>query len=689
MHVFPAEIPAAEARRVDVVEVKVARKVAPLFGLGAELDPFRRSWVCDYTALSLAEIGRGAPFPERAVRARWDANPPGEAMADAGGWAWSGRAVWSPPGTPGTLPGGLSNATLNRYGPDTKAAVVLSAANRLLRGATAAVAEGARFLAETGADAEVRLAVWAGLVLEVYRAQPALVIAAVQARQVQRSLSARWGAQVDPGGLLAGAPCEIHAGTGPADQDRDADGDRWRPTDFNLVDVTLPMLGLASDGPHGLSLVTAEALDDIASAWCHRLLGVGRPGRGVLWLAEDPHGSRQVHAMLRVGAVVAPFVAATLGGIVAGDRAAPPVLPVLPTAEALAAAPLLHRRAQLLVAHVTANYVRYRDEWLLAWPALRTQTRRLVTDATGLADRVLAANDPVVLQLGAYATYLRVWDLPRLPAGHRDAEHRDADGPDPVAALVASQQRLIEAWQSGELDPGTVAYLLEIGLVALTDAARHGSGAAAGDRDVTLQRRCWAVILQARGLTADKVPTVEVGDAQVFHLHHYAAWLASGQQLTDLRRALALQERVVAVRAEVARQEPAVFAAKSAAARAGYELAAQIATKLVLATPGRERGARLRAAQAAAGHARAVLADSSTRVLLAHAGATPAAIHAAVVTARALSVAAVHGARLDAADTAAAFGLIDTVLEASADAQDAEALRGWRAGLVAAVPEAR
>lgn len=685
MHVFPAGIPAAEVRRSEVVEVRVARKVAPLFGLGDDLPPFHRSWVCDYTALSLAEIGRGAPSPDRAERSRLEAAPPRRTGDDESGWAWSGRSVWSPQQS--TLPGSLTNATLNRYGPDTKAAVVLAGANRLLREATAAVAVVCRHLSGTGCDPEVRLAVWAGLVLEVYRAQPALVVAAVQARQVQRSLSARWGTQVDRAGVTGAddAPSEIQPLAGTADGDAGPDGSvaRWRPTSFDLVDSTLPELGLADDPATGPGLVTVDALDDIASAWCQRLLGVGRPGRGVVWLAEDAGGSRRVHAMVRVGAVVAPFVAATLGGMSATDPGSPPVLPVLATGDALAAAPMLQRRAHLLVAHVTANYVRYRDELLLAWPDLRAQTRQLVAAAVQRCTEVLDADDPVPLQLRAYAAYLDVWDQRRGSCHAVDADGAACDGDvGRVAAarrLVVLQEQVMEAWRSGRLDPGAAAYLLEIGVVALRDAAADsvhdaasagGTGPAhqAGDGPAPAAvRTWWSAILEARGLDpkADLAALVgSLSDAQVFHLHHYAAWLAEGGRRADLRQALAIQERVAEVRAEVTRREPAGFAAKSAAARAGHELAAEIATDLALATPERERRARARALEDAVRHARAVLADAGTSGLLRPAGPQPATLRMARVVARALCVAVTHGVAVDAADHGAAMELLDAVIGA-------------------------
>lgn len=708
MHALPAEIPDAEVRRADLVEVRLARKVAPLFGLGDDIPPFRHSWVCDFTTLTLAEIGRGAPSPDRAGRSRLEtalpdsleAVSPGDAEGGVGPeWAWSGRAVWFR--QHGALSGVLSNATLNRYGPDTKAAAVLSAANRLLRNAKTAVAAACRHLADGGCDAEVRLAVWAGLTIEVYRAQPALVVAAIQARQVQRSLSARWGMQVDRAGVTGpDAPSEIHPPV-PDFADEDGAATRWRPTSFDLVDSTLPLLGLADDRANGLGLVTADALDDIASAWCHRLLGIGRPGRGVIWLAEDDQGSRRVHAMVRVGAVVAPFVAATLGGTAAGNRRSAPALPTLPTGDALANTPVLQLRAHLLTAHLAANYVRYRDELLLNWPQLRTTTQDLVQEAVQRCAEFLPDHDPVSLQLQAYAAYLAVWDRPRTRDGAQTALSNDIPGDgssgwaEAVRRLIASQQRVVRAWQSRLLDPGTAAYLLEIGIVALrdtdacglTDAANLTSEAPTS----SMVDAWWSAILEARGLdlTGDLAAKINsLSPAQVFHLHHYAAWLARSGRRGDLRRALAVQERVAMVRAEVIRHEPAGFAAKSAAARAAYELATEIATDLALATPDRERVARTRALEIAVRYAQTVLADPSTNNLLRPAGPQPATLRTARVVIRALCTAMSHAVTVNAADAGAAMALMDSMIGTNEQSSDRRpdmallaTLRGWRTEL--------
>jgi hypothetical protein len=110
-----------------------------------EHNPFARTWVCDFGSLTLAEIARGAPLPTREEQADLDAGTQHDATAgpvpasgSAGtGWGWAGRAVWTPERS--IAPAAIANATLNRFGPHTKAAVVLTAANRLLDDPSAAV----------------------------------------------------------------------------------------------------------------------------------------------------------------------------------------------------------------------------------------------------------------------------------------------------------------------------------------------------------------------------------------------------------------------------------------------------------------------------------------------------------------------------------------------------------------------
>ncbi len=652
MHAFPAEVPAVEVSRSEVVEARVARKVGPLFGVGPEANPFARSWVCDYTSLSLAEIGRGAPYPTRDEQTRLDAATAGSGPVPLD-WRWAGRAVWTPRRSP--APGMLTNATLNRFGPDTKAGAVLTGANRLLRGPTAAVAAVSRHLAASGTDPRIKLATWAGLVLEVYRGQPALVVAAVQARLVQRSLSAHWGDHLDASGLpTASAPNELdrRRSAGSGDDPGPADG-RWRPTSFDLIDATLPLLGVTAgaggSGPEAPA-TSDDALGDLTNAWCQRLLALGRAGRGLVWLAEDDDGSRRAHAYFRVGAVVAPFVAQVLGEPRAGSA---PRLPPLPDPAAFSAMTVLDRRAHLLATHVLVNYLRYRDDLLHAWPDLRPATRRLVAEAVDRCTELPKKNDPVAVQLQAYACYLELWDHLRTTSPADDAPGLD----DLAARLAASQDDTIAAWRAGWIDPGAATYLLEIGAVALRRATARAADP--GGRAAT--RRHWAAILASRGLDPEADLAADISSltgSQRFHLHHFADHLASGGRRTDLERALTVQEAVTAVRDDVARREPARLAAKYTSARTAHELAADIARRLAAAVPARERAPRERALAAAVRHARAVLADPTTEWLLLRPNSESATTWAARSVGLALLAAAEGGLDVPTHDVTRALALL-------------------------------
>jgi hypothetical protein len=622
MYSLPAVVPEGEVPRSDVVAARLARRAAGLFGVSWPGNPFDRTWVCGFAGLTLAEVARGAPYPSRAETRGLDASVPATSAdgtsASGTTWSWAGRGVWTPPGAPG--PNTIATATLNRFGPDTKAAVVLTAANRLLRDATEAVAAVARHLADCDVDSQLRLAVWAGLVLEAYRAQPALVVAGVQARAAQRSLTSRWGAHLvvpEELGSAGGARSELPLATGADGLDAcgleaygEALDDPLRPTRLDLGDATLPLLRLRghrqkagrSSGP--LDLV-GDRLEDVADAWCRRLLQLGRPGRGVMWLVEQD-GHRQVHTYLRVGAVVAPFVAETLAGPVTARLAQPPPLPDRAT---LSAAPLFQRRGHLLAVHVAANVLRYRDEVLESFPTARERTADRVSEGAILAEAVLDPQDPVTYLLRGYRLYLDLWDRfrPALPR----ADHLE----DLIENLTSFQSEIVQAGDRHDVDPATVSYLLELTNVALARALPAAADPARLGRALS---RSWGACLAARGLAGSDVLADPAGvhPSQAFHLHHYAEHVAARGRPADLRRALALQERVCAVRDDVIRREPAGYPAKAAAARTSHELAASLATRLAEALPDRERTARAAARATAEGHASAVLENPSTAALL-------------------------------------------------------------------------
>ena len=471
MHPLTAAVPDSEVRRSEIVATRLARKVAPLFGVVWENNPFECTWLCDFAALTLAEIARGAPYPPREIQSEMDSAVARQSLPDGGpaevaGWRRAGRAVWTLRRTP--TPAAIAHATLNRYGPDTKAAVVLTGANRLLQDVTRAIACVCGYLTDHQVSPELRLAVWAGLVLEAYRGQPALVVAAIEARAIQRALATPWARHVSLASHREWARCEIGETAGsapePAAGGRPAP-DPHQPVSFDLIDATLPLLDLPLPFEDGPLVSELDLLDDVADRWCRRLLQIGRPGRGIAWVAERDGMHRTVQTYVRAGSLIAPFTTEVFTAFAIGRgqsrHLAREQLPVLPPGPELQGMPLMVQRAYLLSAHTVANYVRFHDDALRHQPQLRAATRDLVRAASRAAAACLGPADPVRLLLGGYAAYCGVWDSCLAP----DPDHGQLY--QAAAELAARQGEMTAAWHDGRLDPGTTSYLLELSTMAL------------------------------------------------------------------------------------------------------------------------------------------------------------------------------------------------------------------------------
>jgi hypothetical protein len=590
VHVFPAVVPEGEFSRAEVVPVRLARKVGPLFGVRWEHEPFGRTWVCDFASLTLGEIARGAPMPSKDEQARLDASQPRPVGAGAtDSWQFVGRGVWTPGRS--VVSATLANATLNKFGPDTKAAVVLTGANRLLVDATAAVGAVCRHLVRREMEPATALAVWAGLTLEVFRGQPALVVAAIQARAVQRSLTTRWGSQVAIGGLgMSAARCEI--GASGADDGVDA----WRPVRFALVDDTLDLL---------LEGVGVDQREDVAGAWCRRLLHMGRPGSGLVWLSESDDGHRAAYFYQRVGAMVAPFVeeALDVGNSARGDD---PGLPGWPANDELAHLSVMAARAHVVAAHVADSYLRYARGEGGTRTVRRRRRAHLVAAVEAAADR-LGRDDPAVLLLSGYQEYMHLRDAVREPA------------PDPVhlaelaRVVIAGQQRTSEAFRKGLIDPGAASYLLEVGNIALLDARTHLIDQSSVDRHLA---RTWPESLAVRGLEPDPWAHLdELNDSQIFHLGYYAEFLSKKSSTTDIRRSLQIFTAVAVVRDKAVANEPASLLAKHRAGGRMHLMCAETAAELAQRTPQRERSNVTRIWEEAVEHTRAALANPALSLL--------------------------------------------------------------------------
>lgn len=680
MHPFAVAVPDVEVPRSDVVAARIARKLGPLFGVVWEQNPFGCTWVCDFGALTLAEIARGAPYPTRDVQAAFDldgASTGGAHEAGARGgsatreWRLADRAVWTP--QRGPTPGAITHATLNRYGPDTKAAVVLVGANRLLRDVTAAIAWVCRSLADQQVAPEIRIAAWASLVLEAFRGQPALVAAAVQARAIQHALTTPWGEHLWLRGLETQARCEFGM-TGVAGRDAvgpGADDDPLRPVGFELVDGTLPLLRLPMSVTDGPLIGRGEVLDDIATRWCRRLLQTGSPGRGITWVAEDRAGHQRVHSYVPTGSLVAPFVAEVLALFSIADDAGSQVclkqVSGLLSGVDTAGLSLLAWRAHLFSTHAITSYLRSHDGPAPVQRQVRETTRELCNRAAEEAVKWLGREDPATVLLVGYAAYLHAWDISLEPTADLSIRASAA------TELVGHLDRMVDAWRHRLVDPGTASCLLEVGAMALNRL-----------RVPSFESRLpelWRAAMQARGIDpdADLDDPLALPAPQQYHLQNYAAFLASAaESVQDLRRALAAQLAYVRVQGQVLHGEPAAFTS----ARTSRQAAAAIAGRLVRALTAADAAAKGTAEYRevlAEGvvHARAALASPTAAALL---GEIRAEEQADVcggpdVTLLAIAVLPViFQAWADQQADAASSRLVDDALLAAADALLATAL---------------
>jgi hypothetical protein len=590
VHVLPAVVPEGEFPRAEVVPVRLTRKVAPLFGVPWAHEPFGRTWVCDFASLTLGEIARGAPTPSKDEQTRLDQARPLQSGAGAAEtWEFAGRAVWTPGRS--VAPTSLANATLNKFGPDTKAAVVLTAANRLLVDATEAVSVVCRHLVRHGTEPETALAVWAGLVLEVFRGQPALIVAAVQARAVQRSLTTRWGSQVALGGLAASsARCEIGAAAVAHESDV------WRPVRLALVDDTLDAL---------LGEFSVDRREDIAGAWCRRLLQMGRPGSGLVWLSESGDGHRAVYFYQRVGAMVAPFVDEVLDVDTSRfdqERG----LTAWPERHEFDALPTLAARAHVVAAHVSDSYVRYARS-SAGSTVTRKQRRAYLEQVAETATARLGAEDPAALLIVGYQEYMQLRDVAREPSPDV------AELTEMVRVVLEGQQRTLAAFRAGRIDPGAASYLLEIGNVALHDARSHLGDTTLVDRHLV---RGWREALTARGVDPEPWDHLdEMNDSQIFHLGYYAEFLSTRPSTADVRRALQILTAVAGVRDKAVANEPANLRVKHISAGQMHLMCAATAAELAHRTPPRERSNVAAAWATASTHAAAALANPALSLL--------------------------------------------------------------------------
>jgi hypothetical protein len=655
---LPAVVPAIPENRAEVAAARLARKIAPLFGVPWPGGPFgNRTWVSDYSKITLSEIARGAPLPTRAEAARLGA--PGQ-----DGWRLVERIGVA--GKHATLPNEIANATLNRFGPDTRAAVVLTAVNRLLDPVRDAAQTALALLVDgsgTALPPRLRLAAWAGLVVETFRSQPALVAAGIHARAIQNELVESWQLPLAAGldGLRL-TRCEV--GSEAVRSSTTA-----RPFTLDIADGTLAALQVDEaavdpddDGPAALTrrLRAAETVDMLL----RRLLAAGTPADSShLWLSEREPGQLAVEALLPSTGLVDRFVHHYLqsSGSDRADGDHPWVMPAVPSADRVAALPQLARRALLLALVTVLQHIQNS-------PAGREESRHdivpVLAEIAELAHRSLEPDDPV-----AALTACRVADM-TVQTLRADVRH---DLRQPLDDLLTGLSRCEDLLRRGLLDRGAAAQAIssacvEILAVRRISAQRPEAGLIGPDELDERLRRSWLVFHDALEVpvfsSAAGVPRLPglVG----YHLQNYAAYLAASETESDLRDAVDLFAGVVIP----ARQEYFTRSRHFLPLRNSLQVASRATTRLGEAARARGDHAEARScAELGRGWVIWALEAEETRRLITARRPTESACRFALLAAPALVLAAeLREPATRATDLALAAELVDLVMRWEASA---------------------
>lgn len=638
MPLLPAVVPDIPENRAEVAAARLARKVAPLFGVPWADGPFGdRTWVCDYAKITLSEIARGAPLPTRAQAGQLDEVPEG---------TWDVVRRIGVAGRAAGLPNEIANATLNRFGPDTRAAVVLTAVNRLLLPVLDAARTALALLVdEQQAPLPVahRLAAWAGLVIEVFRSQPALVAAGIHARAIQHELVQHW--QLPLATRLADLPltrCEIDPARTRATTSE------TEPSTLDVADLTFTALRLAperedpagpvaTDEPPGLAARLRH--DESVDVLLRRLLAAGTAAESsFLWMSERAPGQLAVEALLPPTEVIDRFVRHSQRLLDPGASTTEPgtVFPAIPSAEQLAALPVLARRAVLIALLAVLRHMQHS-------PGGRESSRAgivpVLRDVADLARRTLDVDDPV-----SALTECRVADM-IVQTLRPDARE---DLREPLQDLLAGLVRCEDLLRRGLLDRGAAAEAIssacvELNAVARSNAEHPGSGLPSPDKLLERLRDGWLAYHEALEIppfsAASGLPRPP--GLAGYHLHNYAAFLTTAASTdAELEEAVALFRGVVLP----SREEFVARSGYFTPLRHSLQIASRATSRL--AGSARDRGDRAAAVGwAALGRELVIraLADEETQRLL-RAEPTESACRFALLAAPALVLAVEVGA---------------------------------------------
>ncbi|WHT17560.1 hypothetical protein N8J89_31185 [Crossiella sp. CA-258035] len=533
MPLLPAVVPLTTQKRSEVVPARLARNVAPLFGVTSPISPFgTMTWLSDFNRITITEIARGALSPTRSDR------PEVPSGAD---WVVHGRAVVAAPGK--SLPNEIINATTNRFGPHTKSAVLLTAVNTLLEPVALGMEEALPLLRAHDGGAlplALRIAAWSTAAIEVFRSQPALVVAAVKARRIQRESldSPRFGRAA---GLVNRAAARSEMGS----RDVEKPDPVTHPRELFFVDrtvscVDLPDLGpepaddlLRPDADIRFRSTARDRHDELVERLITLLLDASEAeGGGYIWVSEREPDQFVAEALLPASGLVDSLCEYWLS-VHGGGDASTATRVLLPSPERAAALSEQGRRVLVLAALGIVRYVRAD----IGSPGFtEADFLAMLDDIDGLAARCLDVNDPTSAVVRTRLDVLRVMVL---------RHNRTNPIAGLVRSLVAGVDRCLGMLAGGVLDRGATADVLgaaciELNAVRTTNATDRAAGLPTPVELDDLVRRYWRAY--ADTLEADlSAPGSAAAHGLGYHLHNYAAFLGSHERdADDLREAVRL-----------------------------------------------------------------------------------------------------------------------------------------------------
>lgn len=299
LNVSPPHPADATVRRSEITTVKLARNVSVLFGVDVPENPTGVVWVSDFSKVAVGDVGRGGPKATR---------------KDAGylatkSWYLVDRSlVAGPAGRAGdyaAVPARrienieeIPAATLNRYAPDTKAAAILAGAETLFSELEETFEDVLRVLGTLDDGSPLadfmRVGAWASLIAEVYRSQPALFVAAVQARLTQRAALSSWSPRLLGEDSTLMASCEF------GQQEKT----KWEPVHLGILDRTIrefvqPFSDSADAGDDLQEPNREYLIDGLVDRWCRHL--TQSQDRGLAWIVQESQRySVEVHQSAQI-----------------------------------------------------------------------------------------------------------------------------------------------------------------------------------------------------------------------------------------------------------------------------------------------------------------------------------------------------------------------------------------------------